>query len=100
MAREVTWTESASDDLAEIASYISKDSEFYAATVVRELIVAARSLTILSERGRMVREYREPTIRQLLVRDYRLVYQVTDSFIHVLRVIHGARMLRGRNPNP
>ena len=50
--------------------------EFYAATVVRELIAAARSLTILSERGRVVREHREPTIRQLLVRDYRLVYQV------------------------
>lgn len=73
MAREVTWTESASEDLTEIAGYISKDSEFYAATVVRELIAAARSLSILGERGRVVREYREPTIRQLLVRDYRVV---------------------------
>ena len=99
MAREVTWTESASDDLAEIASYIAKDSESYAATVVRDLIAAARSLTILGERGRVVREYREPTIRQLLVRDYRVVYQLSDSVIHVLRRIHGARMLPPRIPN-
>ena len=69
MAREVTWTESASDDLAEIAGYIAKDSESYAATIVRELISAARSLTILSERGRVVREYRDPAIRQLVVQD-------------------------------
>ena len=34
MAREVAWAESASEDLAEIASYIAKDSEFYAAAVV------------------------------------------------------------------
>ena len=99
MAREVTWTDTASDDLDEVAGYIAKDSEFYAATVVRELISAARSLTILSERGRVVREYRDPTIRQLVVRDYRLVYQITDSFIYVLRIIHGARMLPPRVPN-
>ena len=68
MAREVTWTESASDDLAEIAGYIAKDSESYAATIVRELISAARSLTILGERGRVVREYRDPAIRQLTTR--------------------------------
>ena len=96
MAREVTWTESASDDLAEIAAHIAKDSEFYAATIVREVVSAARSLTVLSERGRMVREYRDPAIRQLLVRDYRLLYQTTDSSVYVLRILHGARMLPPR----
>ena len=99
MAREVAWTDTASDDLDEVAGYIAKDSEFYAVTVVRELISAARSLTILGGRGRVVREYRDPTIRQLVVRDYRLVYQITDSFIYVLRIIHGARMLPPRVPN-
>lgn len=73
MAREITWTESASDDLARIAAYIANDSESYAATIVRELTAAARSLDVLAERGRVVPEYRESTIRQLLVRDYRLV---------------------------
>lgn len=51
MAREVAWAESASDDLAEIASYIAKDSEFYAAAVVRELIEAARSLDLFVNAG-------------------------------------------------
>ena len=50
MAREVTWAESASDDLAEVAGYIAKDSEFYAAAVVRELIDAGRSLTLFAQR--------------------------------------------------
>jgi plasmid stabilization system protein ParE len=49
MAREVAWAESASDDLAEIASHIAKDSEFYAAAVVRELIEAGRSLDLFEE---------------------------------------------------
>jgi addiction module RelE/StbE family toxin len=93
MAREVVWAESASDDLAEIAGYIGKDSEFYAAAVVRELIEAARSLDLFVERGRVVPEYRDPTIRELLVRDYRLVYAVSEKAINVLRIVHGSKLL-------
>ena len=95
MAREIVWAESASADLAEIASYIAKDSEFYAAAVVRELIEAARSLDLFAHRGRVVHEYRNPAIRELLVRDYRLVYEVSDVAVQVLRIVHGARARRG-----
>lgn len=56
MDREVVWAVSASDDLVSIAEYIARDSEFYAASVVRELIAAARSLNVLAERGRQVPE--------------------------------------------
>jgi plasmid stabilization system protein ParE len=52
MDREVIWSLSASDDLVAIAEYISRDSEIYAAVVVRELVAAARSLNVLAERGR------------------------------------------------
>ena len=96
MAREVGWTESASDDLTEIASYIARDSEFYAAAVIRELIEAARSLDLFAHRGRVVPEYRDPAIRELLVRDYRLVYEVSETAVHVLRVVHGSRPLPAR----
>lgn len=93
MAREVAWAESASEDLADIASYIERDSAFYAAAVVRELIEAARSLDQFGERGRVVPEYRDASIRELLVRDYRLVYEVSEVAVHVLRIVHGARPL-------
>jgi toxin ParE1/3/4 len=91
MAREVTWADSAVDDFADVADYIAKDSEFYAAAVVRELVEAGRSLSLFAERGRIVPEYRHISIRELLVRDYRLVYKVGAGAVHVLRVIHGAR---------
>jgi len=29
----------------------------------------------------------------LLVRDYRLVYEVSENTVHVLRVIHGSKRL-------
>lgn len=44
MDREVVWSHSATTDLESIVEHIFRDSEFYAATVARELASAARSL--------------------------------------------------------
>jgi plasmid stabilization system protein ParE len=41
MAREVVWTGPAWEDLETVAAYIARDSEFYAATLVRETRDAA-----------------------------------------------------------
>ncbi len=74
-----------------VAEYISRDSDSYAATVVQELVAAARSLRAFAERGRRVAEYDDPSVRELIVRRYRLVYRVLPERIEVLRIIHGAR---------
>ena len=91
MDREIVWSIWASDDLVAVADHISRDSESYAATVVRELVAAARSLRAFAERGRRVPEYDDPSVRELIVRKYRLVYRVHPRRIEVLRIIHGAR---------
>ncbi len=91
MDREIVWSLWASDDLVSVAEHISRDSESYAATVVRELVAAARSLSVFAERGRRVPEYDDPSARELIVRKYRLVYRVHPERVEVLRIIHGAR---------
>ena len=93
MDREVVWSLAATADFESIVEYIFRDSEFYAATVARELFAAARSLTTFSERGRMVPEYEDPGIREILVRRYRLIYRVGPERVDVLRIIHGARQM-------
>lgn len=93
MDREVVWSHSATTDLESIVEYIFRDSEFYAATVARELVSAARSLATFSERGRVVPEYEDPTVREVIVRRYRLIYRVRSDRVEVLRIIHGARQM-------
>jgi len=93
MARPVVWAESAWNDLEDVAEYIAKDSPHYAAAFVREARDAARSLVSLAERGRIVPEFNEPNIRELLVGSYRLIYQVKKQAIHIIGFIHGARDL-------
>jgi len=91
MDREIVWSVWASDDLVAIAEHLSRDSESYAATVVRELVAAARSLRVFAERGRRVPEYDDPSVRELIVRRYRLMYRVHPERVDVLRIIHAAR---------
>jgi plasmid stabilization system protein ParE len=91
MARNVVWTEPAWDDLEAAAQYIARDSAYYAAAFVQEVKAAAESLCDLAERGQIVPEFRDASIRELLVRPYRLVYRLRPHDVTILAIIHGAR---------
>ena len=94
MARKVVWTYAAWTDLESIADFISRDSPYYAGALVREVREAARSLSQLALRGRVVPEIGYKTIREILVQNYRLIYRVDKSRVAILAFIHGARDLR------
>jgi plasmid stabilization system protein ParE len=93
VAQAVKWTEIATDDLDEVAQFIARDSVFYARVVVREARTAARSLPRFARRGRVVPESARPDIREIFVRDYRLIYHIAESRISIVAFIHGARDL-------
>jgi len=93
MARKVEWTDPAWNDLAGVAEYIARDSEYYAAAFVQEIKEAAASLAQFAERGQIVPEFGDPSIRELLVKSYRLVYRVSEKRVVILTLIHGARRI-------
>lgn len=93
MARKVKWTESAWRDIEEVSDYIAKDSPYYAATFVHKVREAACSLIYFAERGRVVPEFGDITIRELFVKRYRLIYQIREQTIYIVGFIHGARDL-------
>ncbi len=94
MARKVVWTEPAWEDLIAAAEYIARDSEAYAATFVQEVEEAAASLSHFAERGQLVPEIGKNTIREFLVKPYRLMYEISESEILILTLVHGARRIR------
>lgn len=93
MARRVVWTEPAWDDLSAAADFVARDSAGYAAALVQEVKKAAASLADFAERGQVVPEFDDDTMRELLVRPYRLIYQVSDDTVVILALVHGARRL-------
>lgn len=91
MARKVVWAYAAEEDLSAAAAYIHNDSPAYAASFVSRVLQTGRSLTKLAERGRMVPEFRDKSIREIFVYSYRLVYRIERDRISILGLIHGRR---------
>ncbi|MBI3939436.1 MAG: type II toxin-antitoxin system RelE/ParE family toxin [Acidobacteria bacterium] len=88
------WTGPAWDDVENAADYIARDSKFYAAAFVKEIKKAAASLANFAERGQIVPEFGDESIREFLVRSYRLVYRVSAKQVLILTLVHGAQRLR------
>ena len=97
--RRVVWTEQARRMLAAALAYVARDSHPAAERLVIDALKAASSLDTFSERGRVVPELNQPTVRELLVQRYRLLYEVKREEVQILAFIHGARDLtRWRSP--
>ena len=95
MAYEVRWAEAAIEALIEAVEYITRDSPSYAAGVAAKAERAAISLQDLPNRGRRVPEYRDRTVRELPVGNFRLIYRVDerDYVVVVIAFVHTARDL-------
>jgi plasmid stabilization system protein ParE len=92
--RQVTWAESARAALDEAVAYIHKTSPQNAQLVLSDALAAAESLSQLAERGRLVPEQPEPPTRELFVRGFRLMYQLTDTHVTLVAFVRGRRSLQ------
>jgi plasmid stabilization system protein ParE len=76
---DVIWAPSAYADLDQA---LARRED--AAALLEDVIDAAASLSTLSERGRLVPEIDDAVTRESIVRDFRLMYEVSSG--HVLIV--------------
>jgi toxin ParE1/3/4 len=94
VAFEIEWAESAIAGLTEAVEYIARDSPSYAASLAVRAERAALSLSELPHRGRLVREYNDPAVREIFVgKSYRLIYRVETHVVSIIAFIHTARDL-------
>jgi plasmid stabilization system protein ParE len=73
------------------ARNIAQTSPEGAGRVLIRVLETAATLSTLAERGRVVPEIGEPTLRELFVYDYRLMYQVRGDRVVIRAFLHGAR---------
>ncbi len=93
MARRVTWSPEAADDLEGIATYIARDSAAYARAIVSKVLATAKSLARFPEIGRVVPEVGDESIRERFVYSYRVIYRVEQHRVLILAIVHGKRLL-------
>ena len=89
--RRVIWAESAQLALDEVIAYIATDSRANALRVLARALEAARHLSTLAERGRVVPELNDPAVREVFVFRYRLMYRVEPDRVEVRAFVHGVR---------
>ena len=89
--RRVVWTAQAHLALNEALDYIAQDSIDGARAILTQALAAASGLETLSERGRVVPEIGNASVREVFVFRYRLLYEVAENEIRILAFIHGAQ---------
>jgi plasmid stabilization system protein ParE len=89
--RAIIWTDRARAHLDTVLEYIANDSLIAAGRLLEETLQIASTLETLSERGRMVPELQVSHVREIIVGQYRLMYEVTPQEVRILAFIHGAR---------
>lgn len=94
---KIEWSEPAVIDLENIKEYIDNDSVFYANIFVEKILDAVEKLSELPIMGRFVPEADDTEIREIIYRNYRIIYKVEINKILVLAVVHGARDLERHN---
>lgn len=88
------WTKEALLRLQDIEEYISKDNPVAAIEFVDKLITLAETLKDNPEKGRIVPELSLDSIRELIHRNYRIVYSVKKNSIDILTVFEGHQLLK------
>ena len=93
MAYKLIWSPAARDDLHDIVIFIARDNPERAMSFGYQLISQTDRLQESPESGRIVPEYENQLLREIILRPYRIVYRVNHDrkLCEIARVWHSAR---------
>lgn len=81
-----------------ITEYVGRYAPGAATMLLDRLEYAANRLGSFPLLGRVVPEYDDVAIRELVVRSYRLIYQVDGDVVSIVAIVHGSRDLARHLP--
>lgn len=91
-SRLLVWTARALADLEAIGDYIARDNPEAAERWVTRLLTTAEKGAAMPLAGRRVPEIARDDVREVFLRQYRIVYRVSSDRIEVLTVVESHRM--------
>ncbi len=82
------WTANAERDLVRLHAILAPVNPSAAAQVVQHVVKGAEQLLIHPRLGVRLDEFKSRDVRRLLLGDYELRYELTDTTTYVLRIWH------------
>ena len=90
----IKWSDTAKNDLKGIIEFLSHDSQQYADYFYERIFESIDNLKKFPKIGRRVPELKDPNMRELILQNYRIVYQYFANNIEIVTIFHGKRLLR------
>ena len=93
MAYTLTWSPTARFDLWDILSYISEFDPEAASRFGQSVFDAVERLADFPESGRIVPEFQDVDLREIICKPCRIVYRLrkNENLVEIVRVWHAAR---------
>lgn len=90
---KIIWKSQAEKDLEAIEEYYLKVSPEFAEVIIDEVLLRTRQLQHFPQSGRKVPEINDPAIREVIYRNYRIIYHFSTGSerVEILTVFHSSR---------
>jgi len=89
---QINWTDQAVNDLKNIYEFISADSDYYARRELSKIKLRTHNIKLFIRVGRVVPEFNNPNIREVIEGRYRIVYRIISTHaVDILTVHHSSR---------
>ncbi len=91
---EIRWSLIASDDYDSIIKYYEKTAPKFAQNLAKKIMYIIDNLIQFPKMGRMVPELENEEIREIIYRNFRIIYRLKENLLEITRIIHGSSILR------
>ncbi|OGP63633.1 MAG: hypothetical protein A2169_00600 [Deltaproteobacteria bacterium RBG_13_47_9] len=78
---KIKWSHDSIEDLKEICRFIALDLPYYANLLRDRLFEMVAHLELFHEKRRHVPESDDPMVRELLYKNYRIIYQIKEGYL-------------------
>jgi toxin ParE1/3/4 len=96
VAARISLAESAVSDLENVRSWhVSQSAPEIGERLVREIVDSLAQLARFPESGRVVPEFGQPSLRELIRSPFRIVYRLDGDRVRVVRVWRSDRLMTG-----
>ena len=91
---KIRWSSQSREDLHQIYLFIAADSPRYAREHIQNIRKQTIPLSKFPKIGRIVPEFENEKIREILFKNYRIVYLIDQGVsVTILTIFHGSKLL-------
>ena len=91
---EIRWSPIATDDYESIIMYYGKTAPKFAQNLAKKIMYIIENINQFPKLGRIVPELGNAAIREIVYRNFRIIYRLKQNILEITRIIHGSRILK------